>query len=98
MRILVERSNVHYRLFQTLVYMYMQSVTLIPRYFIIIWKLSQEKSFNEFIYNTLSKRQIVIHQRAFIYDKLSFCFLFAPSEKFKINTGTVATGASREHC
>ena len=29
----------------------------------------QEKLFSEFIYNTLSKMKIVIHQRAFIYNK-----------------------------
>ena len=82
-RILVESSNVHF-FFKTLVYM--QSVTLIPRYFIQKYYLtmSNEKSFGEFIDNTISKRQIVIHQRAFIYDKLLFSFPFWPSEKFKI--------------
>ena len=56
----------------------MQSVTLIPRYFIQKYYLtmSNEKSFGEFIGNTISKRQIVIHQRAFIYDKLLFSFPF----------------------
>ena len=44
--------------------------------------MSHEKSFNEFIYN--SKWQIIIHQRAFIYDRLSFSFPFWSSEKFKI--------------
>ena len=74
-RILVESSNVHF-FFKTLVYM--QSVTLIPRYFIQKYYLtmSNEKSFGEFIDNTISKRQIVIHQRAFIYDKLLFSFPF----------------------
>jgi len=47
--------------------------------------MSHEKSFSEIIDNTISKRQIVIHQRAFIYDKLLFSFPFWPSEKFKIN-------------
>ena len=46
--------------------------------------MSNEKSFGEFIDNTISERQIVIHQRAFIYDKLLFSFPFSPSEKFKI--------------
>ena len=74
-RILVESSNVHF-FFKTLVYM--QSVTLIPRYFIQKYYLtmSNEKSFSEFIDNTISKRQIVTHQRAFIYDKLLFSFPF----------------------
>ena len=46
--------------------------------------MSREKSFSKCINNTISKRQIVIHQRAFFYDKVSFSFLFEPSEKFKI--------------
>ena len=38
--------------------------------------MTHEKSFGEFIDNTISKRQTVIHQRAFIYDKLLFSFPF----------------------
>ena len=73
-RILVESSNAHFIFFKTLVYM--RSVTLSPRYYIYKYHLtmSHEKSFNEFIYN--SKWQIIIHQRAFIYDRLSFSFPF----------------------
>ena len=46
--------------------------------------MSHEKSFSKYIDNTINKRQIVIHQRAFFYYKLWFSFLFGPSEKFKI--------------
>ena len=38
--------------------------------------MSHEKSFSEVIDNTISKRQIVVYQRVFIYDKLSFSFPF----------------------
>ena len=75
MRILVERSNVHYRLFQTLVYMHMQSVTLIQRYFIIIWKLSQEKSFNELILSIIPLAKGKLSYTKELLFMISYCFV-----------------------
>ena len=46
--------------------------------------MSHEKSFSKYINNSISKRQIVIHQTAFFYGKLLSSFLSGPSEIFKI--------------
>ena len=46
--------------------------------------MSHEKSFSKYINNSISKRQIVIHQTAFFYGKLLSSFLSGPFEIFKI--------------